>query len=220
MNPLLNLNTNLHLVKQVLLQRQLEFIQFLPLFLVPEGMFPPEVVIINSTAVRVIWTSPSNPNGVVTSYSVYVNNQQYKTGMSEPGSFLLADLSPFTVYDIQVRIYFLGCVTYFNFTYLILLGFPRKILFCKFRYTCVCTDACVHIHTRNIFIFSIFWFVYTFHHKFPLSPFSKCQNCIYFPLNALCFSISKTPTYITKRQRFYSYSLKENCNCLRNIRHA
>ncbi|XP_055581897.1 usherin [Falco cherrug] len=74
----------------------------------PEGMFPPEVVIINSTAVRVIWTSPSNPNGVVTEYSIYVNNQQYKTGMNEPGSFLLADLSPFTVYDIQIE----ACTVY------------------------------------------------------------------------------------------------------------
>uniref|UniRef100_A0A8D2ISK6 Usherin n=1 Tax=Varanus komodoensis TaxID=61221 RepID=A0A8D2ISK6_VARKO len=70
----------------------------------PEGMFPPEVVIINSTAVRVIWTLPSNPNGVVTEYSVYVNNKQYETGMKEPGSFLLGDLSPFTVYDIQVEV--------------------------------------------------------------------------------------------------------------------
>ncbi|XP_010127512.1 PREDICTED: usherin-like, partial [Chlamydotis macqueenii] len=70
----------------------------------PEGMFPPEVVIINSTAVRVIWTSPSNPNGVVTEYSIYVNNKQYKTGMNETGSFLLADLSPFTVYYIQVEV--------------------------------------------------------------------------------------------------------------------
>lgn len=168
MNPLLNLNTNLHLVKQVLLQRQLEFIQFLPLFLEPEGMFPPEVVIINSTAVRVIWTSPSNPNGVVTGYSVYVNNQQYKTAMSQPGSFLLADLSPFTVYDIQVRIYFLGCVTYFNFTYLLLPGFPRRILFREISlhtWTHVRTDVWMHIHARNIFIFSIFCFVYTFHHK-------------------------------------------------------
>ncbi|XP_028580478.2 usherin [Podarcis muralis] len=70
----------------------------------PEGMFPPEVVIINSTAVRVIWTSPSNPNGVVTEYSVYVNNKRYKTGMKAPGSLLLGDLSPFTVYDIQVEV--------------------------------------------------------------------------------------------------------------------
>ncbi|XP_065600248.1 usherin [Cyrtonyx montezumae] len=74
----------------------------------PEGMFPPEVVIINSTAVRVIWTSPSNPNGVVTEYYIYVNNKQYKTGMNEPGSFLLADLSPFTVYDIQIE----ACTVY------------------------------------------------------------------------------------------------------------
>uniref|UniRef100_A0A8C6NEI0 Usherin n=1 Tax=Melopsittacus undulatus TaxID=13146 RepID=A0A8C6NEI0_MELUD len=70
----------------------------------PEGMFPPEVVIINSTAVHVIWTSPSNPNGVVTEYSIYVNNKQYKTGMNESGSLLLADLSPFTVYDIQIEV--------------------------------------------------------------------------------------------------------------------
>ncbi|XP_062981457.1 usherin [Elgaria multicarinata webbii] len=70
----------------------------------PEGMFPPEVVIINSTAVRVIWTSPSNPNGVVTEYSVYVNNKRYETEMKAPGSFLLGDLSPFTIYDIQVEV--------------------------------------------------------------------------------------------------------------------
>uniref|UniRef100_A0A8D0L665 Usherin n=1 Tax=Sphenodon punctatus TaxID=8508 RepID=A0A8D0L665_SPHPU len=70
----------------------------------PEGMFPPEVVIINSTAVRVIWTSPSNPNGVVTEYSIYVNNKQYKTGMNAPGSFILGDLSPFTIYDIQAEV--------------------------------------------------------------------------------------------------------------------
>lgn len=66
-------------------------------------MPPPEVVIINSTAARVIWTSPSSPNGVVTAYSVCVNNRLHKTGLDVPGSLLLADLSPFTVYDIQVR---------------------------------------------------------------------------------------------------------------------
>ncbi|XP_004439711.1 PREDICTED: usherin [Ceratotherium simum simum] len=70
----------------------------------PQGMLPPEVVIINSTAVRVIWTAPSNPNGVVTEYSVYVNNQLYKTGMNVPGSFILRGLSPFAIYDIQVEV--------------------------------------------------------------------------------------------------------------------
>ncbi|KAG8518223.1 Usherin, partial [Galemys pyrenaicus] len=67
----------------------------------PQGMLPPEVVIIHSTAVRVIWTSPSNSNGVVTEYSVYVNNKLYKTGMNAPGPFILRDLSPFTICDIQ-----------------------------------------------------------------------------------------------------------------------
>lgn len=69
-------------------------------------MLPPEVVIINSTAVHVIWTSPSNPNGIVTESSVYVNNKLCKTGMDVPGSFILKGLSPFTVYNIQVRTLF------------------------------------------------------------------------------------------------------------------
>ncbi|XP_013916323.1 PREDICTED: usherin-like [Thamnophis sirtalis] len=68
----------------------------------PEGLFPPEIVIINSTAVRVILASPSNSNGVVTEYSIYVNNR-YETRMKVPGSFILGDLSPFTLYDIQVE---------------------------------------------------------------------------------------------------------------------
>lgn len=107
-NPSRNLNTSRHLASRVLFQRQLEFIPFLPLILEPQGMLPPEVVIINRTAVRVIWTAPSNPNGVVTEYSVYVNNQLYKTGINVPGSFILRDLSPFTIYDIQVRTLFFG----------------------------------------------------------------------------------------------------------------
>ncbi|KAM4814939.1 usherin-like, partial [Thomomys bottae] len=70
----------------------------------PQGMPPPEAVIINSTAVSVIWTSPSNPNGVVTEYSVYVNNKLYRTWKDAPGSFIVRGLSPFTVYDIQVEV--------------------------------------------------------------------------------------------------------------------
>ncbi|KAI5940642.1 Usherin [Manis javanica] len=70
----------------------------------PQGMLPAEVVIINSTAVRVIWTSPSDPNGVITKYSVYVNNKLYKTGTNVPESLVLRDLSPFTIYNIQVEV--------------------------------------------------------------------------------------------------------------------
>ncbi|XP_067901794.1 usherin [Heterodontus francisci] len=70
----------------------------------PEGMLPPEVNVINSTAVHVVWTSPSKPNGLVTEYSIYVNKRQQKTGMNLPGSFVLTDLLPFTGYEIQVEV--------------------------------------------------------------------------------------------------------------------
>ncbi|XP_044147224.1 usherin [Bufo gargarizans] len=70
----------------------------------PEGMLPPEVVAINSTAVRVIWSSPSNPNGVVTEYSIYVNDKVYRTELRTPHAFILGDLAPYTVYNIQVEV--------------------------------------------------------------------------------------------------------------------
>lgn len=64
-------------------------------------MLSPEVVIINSTAGHVIWTSPSNPNGSVSESSIYVNNKLYKPGMDVPGPFILKGLSPVTICDIQ-----------------------------------------------------------------------------------------------------------------------
>ncbi|ETE70043.1 hypothetical protein L345_04149, partial [Ophiophagus hannah] len=69
----------------------------------PEGLFPPEIVIINSTALCVILALPSNSNGIVTEYSIYVNNNRFETRMKAPGSFIVEDLSPFTLYDIQVE---------------------------------------------------------------------------------------------------------------------
>lgn len=87
------------------MQRQLGLIQSLPLILEPRGTLPPEVVS-SSTAGRVIWTSPSNPNGSVTESAVYVNNKLYKPGMGVPGPFILKGLSPITICDIQVRTLF------------------------------------------------------------------------------------------------------------------
>lgn len=69
-------------------------------------MLPPEVVLFNSTAVHVIWTSPSKPDGTVAASSLYVNNQLYKAGMDAPGSVILEGLCPFTAYDIQFRAVF------------------------------------------------------------------------------------------------------------------
>lgn len=92
----------MHLAIQGLSCRQLECTEILPLIPEPEGMLPPEVVVINSTAVRVIWSSPANPNGFVTEYSIYVNNKVYKTESKTPYAFIVGDLAPYTVYSIQV----------------------------------------------------------------------------------------------------------------------
>lgn len=68
----------------------------------PEGVFPPEVVTLNSTAVRVLWAEPQVPNGAITQYGIYVDDQLRGTASSTTGSLELGDLLPFTVYDIQV----------------------------------------------------------------------------------------------------------------------
>ncbi|XP_038667644.1 usherin isoform X2 [Scyliorhinus canicula] len=88
----------------------------------PEGMLPPEVNVINSTAVRVIWTSPSKPNGLVTEYSLYVNKEQRNTGMNLPGSFVMRDLLPFTVYEVQVEVCIVYACTKSNSTQVTTLG--------------------------------------------------------------------------------------------------
>ncbi|KAG5265428.1 hypothetical protein AALO_G00242380, partial [Alosa alosa] len=70
----------------------------------PEGVFPPEVVTLNSTTVRVLWAEPLVPNGAITQYGVYVDDQLRGTAGNTTGSLELGDLLPFTVYDIQVEV--------------------------------------------------------------------------------------------------------------------
>lgn len=45
---------------------------FVLFFLVPEGFGPPTLYTINSTAIRVSWNPPTNPNGNVILYKIYV----------------------------------------------------------------------------------------------------------------------------------------------------
>lgn len=68
----------------------------------PEGVFPPEVVTLNSTAVRVLWASPLVPNGAVTQYSVYLDGRLYESTSNGSGSLEVGGLLPFTVHSIQV----------------------------------------------------------------------------------------------------------------------
>lgn len=69
----------------------------------PDGMSAPEVVLVNSSTVRVLWLPPLRPNGAVTAYRVFLNGLLRGSVDSGSGSFLLGDLLPLTVYDVQVR---------------------------------------------------------------------------------------------------------------------
>ncbi|CAL8351742.1 unnamed protein product [Merluccius merluccius] len=70
----------------------------------PEGLSAPEVVTVNSSAVRVLWSPPLRPNGAVTAYHVYLDNHRLGNTDSGSGSYLLDGLLPFTIYNIQVEV--------------------------------------------------------------------------------------------------------------------
>ncbi|XP_077419247.1 usherin isoform X1 [Vanacampus margaritifer] len=70
----------------------------------PDGMSAPEVVPVNSSAVRLLWSPPLQPNGVITGYRVYLDDRLQVGVDNSSGSFLLGNLLPFTVYNIQVEV--------------------------------------------------------------------------------------------------------------------
>ncbi|KAF7704133.1 hypothetical protein HF521_021205 [Silurus meridionalis] len=70
----------------------------------PEGVFPPEIVTLNSTSVRVLWAAPLVPNGAITHYSVFLDGRLYTSTDNTSGSLELGGLQPFTVYDVQVEV--------------------------------------------------------------------------------------------------------------------
>ncbi|KAM9466939.1 usherin [Clarias gariepinus] len=70
----------------------------------PEGVFPPEIVTLNSTSVRVLWAAPLVPNGAITHYSIYLDGHVYSSTDNTSGSLELGGLQPFTVYDVQVEV--------------------------------------------------------------------------------------------------------------------
>ncbi|KAM4744035.1 usherin isoform 2-T2 [Anableps anableps] len=82
----------------------------------PEGMFAPEVVPVNSSTARVLWFPPYRPNGAVTGYSIFVNDRLHGSVDNSSGSYLLGDLLPFTVYNIQVEVCTVYACTRSNIT--------------------------------------------------------------------------------------------------------
>ncbi|MEQ2217852.1 hypothetical protein XENOCAPTIV_024468 [Xenoophorus captivus] len=82
----------------------------------PEGMSAPEVVPVNSSTTRVLWFPPHRPNGAVTGYSIYVNDRLHGSVDNSSGSYLLGNLLPFTVYNIQVEVCTVYACTRSNIT--------------------------------------------------------------------------------------------------------
>nr|XP_040024120.1 usherin isoform X2 [Gasterosteus aculeatus aculeatus] len=70
----------------------------------PAGISAPEMVPVNSSIVRVLWSPPLQPNGAVTGYSIYLNDHLHGSVDNSSGSYLLGNLLPFTVYNVQVEV--------------------------------------------------------------------------------------------------------------------
>lgn len=68
----------------------------------PEGVFPPDVVALNSTSVRVLWAAPLVPNGAISNYSLYLDEELHTSTDATSGALELTGLLPFTVYEVQV----------------------------------------------------------------------------------------------------------------------
>ena len=75
------------------------------LSIAPEGVDKPTLSIVSETAIRVSWMAPEKPNGDIIGYNVYKNDERIGTGLTLPGSYVLTGLLPYTVYQIQVKIY-------------------------------------------------------------------------------------------------------------------
>ncbi|KAM4748839.1 phosphatidylinositol phosphatase PTPRQ [Rhinophrynus dorsalis] len=70
---------------------------------------PPQNLIlvgVNATCINLEWSSPSEPNGIITHYEViYTNSTALFTQTTTATSFSLNNLSPYTLYSISVRAY-------------------------------------------------------------------------------------------------------------------
>ena len=76
----------------------------------PVGLDAPRVTVVDPSALRISWSAPQQPNGRITGYYVYLNEERINIETTMAGSYVLRRLQPFTVYAIQVHMqhYFFG----------------------------------------------------------------------------------------------------------------
>ncbi|XP_071494817.1 LOW QUALITY PROTEIN: usherin-like [Diadema antillarum] len=70
----------------------------------PEGFAAPLISVLSPSAVNVMWLEPSQPNGDITQYNIYLDGVARGTVDQSQLSFILANLSPYTIYSIQVEV--------------------------------------------------------------------------------------------------------------------
>uniref|UniRef100_A0A2C9JJ39 Usherin n=1 Tax=Biomphalaria glabrata TaxID=6526 RepID=A0A2C9JJ39_BIOGL len=74
----------------------------------PAGLSPPQISVVSTNSLRIAWAAPGQPNGEIVSYTILVNDRRIPTGSKYPGSAVVSDLQPFTIYDIKIE----ACTVY------------------------------------------------------------------------------------------------------------
>ena len=73
---------------------------------VPEGQASPVLSLLNATSVLVQWAPPTSPNGVILTFALVVSSPASTVTLDQglTTSAVLANLSPFTFYQISVLV--------------------------------------------------------------------------------------------------------------------
>lgn len=73
----------------------------------PGPIDPPLILEVKSRETTISWQPPSRPNGIVTHYNIYQNNQLHDTIPGARSKHIVSFLEPYTVYKFQVE----GCTS-------------------------------------------------------------------------------------------------------------
>ena len=68
---------------------------------IPEGLAPPNLTVINSTAILAVWTQPIKDNGQIFNYTLSVNQMMFFMGLQF--DYTIVDLTPFTSYSVFIQ---------------------------------------------------------------------------------------------------------------------
>lgn len=73
------------------------------MFSAPDGVLPPVIYALSASELRVSWLEPDKPNGKIKEYNIIIDDRTIYTELSEPSSYIVRELRPYTIYDIKVR---------------------------------------------------------------------------------------------------------------------